>query len=78
MSHAIIRGKNWRRYQVDFGDTPLRVEIYSSDNTVEICVEADSETLAEERRRFAILSIRHRLSEAIGAAARSLPRRSRI
>jgi len=42
MSHAIIRGKNGRRHQVDFGDSPVRVEIYASEETVEIFVEADS------------------------------------
>jgi hypothetical protein len=31
---------------VDFGDAPIRVEIYASDETVEIFVEADFETHA--------------------------------
>ena len=71
MSHAIIRGKNGRRHEVDFGDAPIRVEIRASDETVEILVEADFETHAEERRRFAILNIpRNLFSEASGAAAR--------
>ena len=71
MPHAIIRGKNGRRHEVDFGDAPIRVEIYASDETVEIFVEADFETHAEERRRFAILNIpRNLFSEASGAAAR--------
>jgi hypothetical protein len=35
---------------------PFRVEIYSSEET-EIFIEADFETLPEERRRFAILNI---------------------
>ena len=64
-------GKNGRRHEVDFGDAPIRVEIYASDETVEIFVEADFETHAEERRRFAILNIpRNLFSEASGAAAR--------
>jgi hypothetical protein len=71
MSHAIIRGKNGRRHEVDFGDSPVRVEIYASDETVEIFVEADFETLPEERRRFAIINIpRQQYSQAAGAAAR--------
>ena len=71
MPHAIIRGKNGRRHEVDFGDEPVRVEIYSSEETVEIFIEADFETHSEERRRFAILNIpRHQFSEATGAAAR--------
>jgi hypothetical protein len=28
MTHAIIRGKNGRRYEVDFGDSPVRVEVH--------------------------------------------------
>ncbi|MEI8153159.1 MAG: hypothetical protein WCG92_16380 [Hyphomicrobiales bacterium] len=76
MPHAIIRGKNGRRHEVDFGDTPVRVEIYASEETVEIFVEADCETHAEERRRFAIINIpRHLFSEASGAAARRAAKR---
>jgi hypothetical protein len=71
MTHAIIRGKNGRRYEVDFGDSPVRVEVHASEETVEIFVEADFETHAEERRRFAIMNIpRHLFSEAMGQAAR--------
>jgi len=71
MSHAIIRGNNGRRHEVDFGHSPIRVEVYSSEETVEIFVEADFETLPEERRRFALINIpRYQFSEAIGDAAR--------
>jgi hypothetical protein len=70
MSHAIIRGHSGCRYEVDFGDAPIRVEVHASDETVEIFVEADVETHAEDRRRFAILSIpRHLFSEATGLTA---------
>jgi hypothetical protein len=57
MSHAIIRGKSGRRHEVDFEDNPVRVEIYASDETVEIVVEADSDELPQERRRFALINI---------------------
>ena len=57
MTHAIIRGKNGRRHEVDFGDDPVRVEVYASEETVEIFVEADFETHAEEHRRFATLNL---------------------
>jgi hypothetical protein len=71
MPHVIIRGKNGRRHEVDFGDAPVRVETHSSEETVEIFIEADFESLPEERRRFAILNIpRHQFSEATGATAR--------
>ena len=71
MTHAIIRGNNGRRHEVDFGDAPIRVEVYASEETVEIFVEADFETRAEQRRRFAIINIpRHLFSEATAGAAR--------
>jgi len=70
MPYAIIRGKNGHRHEVDFGDTSLRVKIHSSEKIIELFIEADSETVTEGRRRFAILNIpRHRFSEATGAAA---------
>ena len=71
MPYAILRGRNGRRYEVDFGDAPVRVEIYSSEETASIVIEADFEALPEGRRRFAMLNIpRHQFSEATGAAAR--------
>ena len=78
MTHAIIRGKNGRRHEVDFGDAPVRVEVYASEETVEIFVEADFETHPEEHRRFAIVNIpRHLFSEATGEAARHASRKGR-
>jgi len=71
MPYAIIRGKNGRRHEVDFGDAAVRVEIHSSEETVELFIEADFETLPEGRRRFAILNIPwHLFSEATAVAAR--------
>jgi hypothetical protein len=71
MPHAIIRGENGRRHEVDFGNASVRVEIYPSEETVEIFIEADFEKLPEELRRFALLNIpRHLFSEATAAAAR--------
>ena len=71
MPHAIIRGRNGRRHEVDFGDSPIRVELYGSGETIELFIEADFETLPEDRRRFAIVSVpRHLFSRATGAAAR--------
>ena len=77
MTYAIIRGKNGRRHEVDFADSPVRVEVYASEETIEIFVEADFATLPEEHRRFAIINVpRHQFSEATGAAARrSAPKR---
>jgi hypothetical protein len=66
---------------VESDDAPVRVEGHTSEETVEIFVEADFETRPEERRRFAIINIpRHLISEATGqrrivnaAAAHSVP-----
>ena len=78
MTHAIIWGSNGRRHEVDFGDAPVRVEVYAGEETLEIFVDADFETLAEERRRFAILNIpRHLFSGAMGEAARGAPKKDR-
>ena len=78
MSHAIIRGKSGRRHEVDFGDSPVRVEVHASEETVEIFVEADFETHAEERRRFALINLpRHLFSEATGQAARRAAKKDR-
>ena len=71
MPHAIIRGANGRRHEVEFGDAPVCVEIYASEETVEIFIEADLDAMPEERRRFALLNIPRQLfSEATAAAAR--------
>jgi hypothetical protein len=40
MAHAIIRGRNGRRHQVDFEDSPVRVEVHASEETIEIFVES--------------------------------------
>ncbi len=71
MSHAIIRGKSGRRHEVDFKGCALRVEVYASDETVEIFVEADTDKLPEERRRFALINLpRHLFSQATAEAAK--------
>ena len=46
MTHVIIRGKNGRRHEVDFGNSPVRVAVHASEETVEIFVEEDFETNA--------------------------------
>ena len=78
MTDAIIRGKNGRRHEVDFGDSPVRVQVYASEETVEIFMEADFETLPEERRRFAIINLpRQQFSQATGETARRSAKRDR-
>jgi hypothetical protein len=71
MPHAVIRRENGSRHEVDFGNAPVRVEIYASEETVEIFVEADFETMPQERRRFALVNIPcHLFSQATAATAR--------
>jgi hypothetical protein len=70
MPHAIIRGGNGRRHEVDFEDAEIRIEVHSSDETVEILVEAVNVLASSDRRRFALLNIPKQLfSSALGAAA---------
>jgi hypothetical protein len=57
MPHAIIRGGNGRRHEVDFADAEIRIKVYSSDETVEIVVEAVNDLAPSDRRRFALLNI---------------------
>jgi hypothetical protein len=71
MPYAIMRGKSGRRHEVDFERSPLRVEIHAGDETVEIFLEADSDELPEERRRFALINIpRHLFSQATAEVAK--------
>ena len=57
---------------------PFAIEVYASEATVEIFVEADFETLPEERRRFALVNVpRQRFSQATGEAARRAARKDR-
>ncbi|MGO9741688.1 MAG: hypothetical protein ACLPN5_09305 [Roseiarcus sp.] len=78
MPHAIIRGKSGRRHEVDFEGSALRVEIHASDETVEIFLEADTDELPEERRRFALVNIpRHLFSQATTEAAKRKGAKSR-
>ena len=70
MSHAIIRGANGRRHEVEFGDLPVRVEVVAGEDTVEIVIEAERDPDSPERKRFALMNVpRHLFSEALGEAA---------
>ena len=70
MPHAIIRAGNGHRHEVDFEDMEIRIGVYSSDETVEIVVEAVNDRAPSGRRRFALLNIpKHLFSAALGEAA---------
>src|SRR5262245_54737523 len=53
---------------------PLRVELHTSDETIEIFIEADFETLPEERRRFALLNVPATSSAKLPQQPRAGPR----
>jgi hypothetical protein len=70
MPHAIIRSGNGRRHEVDFAHAEIRIKVYSSDETVEIVVEAVNDLAPSDRRPFALLNIpKHLFSSALGEAA---------
>lgn len=70
MPHAIIQADNGHRHEVDFEDVEIRIEVYSSNETVEIVVEAVNVLMPSDRRRFALLNIpKHLFSAALGEAA---------
>ena len=71
MAHAIIRGANGRRHEVDFEGVEITVEVFFGDETVEIAVEAPDDSAPSERRRFALLNVpRELFNKALGDAAR--------
>ena len=68
MAHAILRGANGRRHEVDFGDAELTIEVYAGEATIEIVIEAPNDL--SHRRRFALLNLpRDQFSAALGHAA---------
>jgi len=68
MAHAILRGANGRRHEVDFGDAELTIEVYAGEATIEIVIEAPNDL--SHRKRFALLNLpRDQFSAAPGHAA---------
>jgi hypothetical protein len=57
MSHAIIKGANGRRHEVDFGDGPVEVSVHMTDLAVEIVVESPDHDRPSGRRRFSVLNL---------------------
>jgi hypothetical protein len=71
MAHAIVRGTNGRRHEVDFDDAEVTVEVFFSDETVEIAIEAPQDPTFSDKRRFALLNMpRNLFNKALGDAAR--------
>ena len=71
MSHVIIRGKNGRRHEVDFGEASITVSLHASTETVELAIEADDPDRPSHNKRFALVNIpRHLFSKAMADLAR--------
>ena len=76
MSFAIIRGRNGRRHEVDFGDAEIEVAIAIGGETVQITVEATRDLASSDKRRFATIAIpRTKFAAALGADLRDRHRR---
>jgi hypothetical protein len=68
MAHAILRGANGWRHEVDFGDAEVTIGMYAGETTIEIVIEAPNDLA--DCRRFAILNLpRDQFSAALGHAA---------
>jgi len=71
VAHVIIRGKNGRRYEVDFEDADITVELYASEDHVELVIEAPHDEAPSDKKRFALANIpRHLFSKAMADLAR--------
>jgi hypothetical protein len=71
VSFAIIRGRNGRRHEVDFGDAAIEVDVAVGSETVQITVEAIHDQVPPDKRRFATMAIpREKLAAALGADLR--------
>src|SRR5262249_10440429 len=54
MAHAILRGANGRRHEVDFGDAEVTIEVYAGETTIEVVIDAPTDL--SHRKRFALLT----------------------
>lgn len=71
MAHAIIRGANGRRHEVEFDGAEITVEIFFSEAVVEIAVETTVDTTPSDKRRMALVNVpRDLFNKALGDAAR--------
>ena len=71
MSFVIIRGRNGRRHEVDFGDAEIEVDVAIGSETVQITLEAIHDQVPSDKRRFATMAIpREKLAAALGADLR--------
>lgn len=71
MTFAIIRGRDGRRHEVDFGDAAIEVDVAIGSETVQITVEAIHDQAPSDKRRFPTMAVpREKLAAALGADLR--------
>lgn len=71
MAHVIIRSDNGRRYEVDFEDAELTVEIFINEQNVELAIEALDEDRPWQKKRFALVNLpRSEFDKAMANTAR--------
>ena len=79
MAHAIIRGANGRRHEVNFEGMEITVEVFFGNETVEIAIEAPEDPVPSDKRPFALLNVpRELFNKALGEAARRSKRERRV
>lgn len=57
MPHAIIRGNNCRRHEVDFENAETTVEVFANDQSLESMAEALEEQHPRQKKRFALINL---------------------
>jgi hypothetical protein len=71
MAHAIIRGRNGRRVEVEFAENAMSFAIHLGEENVEIVLESLGDLMPQSGRRMALLSLpRAAFTEALGRSAR--------
>ena len=57
MPHAIIRGNNCRRREVNFENAETTVEVFVNDQNLELMAEALEEEQPWQKKRFALINL---------------------
>ena len=57
MPHAIIRGHNCRRHEVDFENAGTTVEVFVNDQNLELMAEALEEEQPWQKKHFALINL---------------------
>ena len=71
MTQVIIRGNNGRRHEIGFEDAKVTVEVFASEQCVELAIEALDEGRPWQKKRFALVNLpRADFDRAMAEAAR--------